>query len=118
MKILLGMGGRDDGFEALEATLERAREAGDNLTVAVLETSSEDDVDAVAAAVRERIAESGVDATVRTVRGHPGSELASIAEDDLYAHLWEVQAGEIDELPEEFVERAARRQARIEATDD
>ena len=82
MKILLGMGGRDDGFEALEATLERAREAGDNLTVAVLETSSEDDVDAVAAAVRERIAESGVNATVRTVRGHPGSELASIAEDE------------------------------------
>jgi ATP-binding cassette subfamily B protein len=41
-----------------------------------------------------------------------------LSEDGLYAHLWGVQAGEIDELPEEFVERAARRQARIEATDD
>ena len=30
----------------------------------------------------------------------------------LYAHLWGVQAGEIDELPEEFIERAAERQAR------
>jgi ATP-binding cassette subfamily B protein len=38
--------------------------------------------------------------------------------DGLYAHLWGVQAGEIDELPEEFIERAARRQARIEASDD
>ena len=36
----------------------------------------------------------------------------------LYAHLWGVQAGEIDELPEEFLERAARRQARTEAGDD
>lgn len=36
----------------------------------------------------------------------------------LYAHLWGVQAGEIDELPQEFIERAAKRQARTEATDD
>jgi ATP-binding cassette subfamily B protein len=41
-----------------------------------------------------------------------------LGEDGLYAHLWGVQAGEIDELPEEFVQRAAERQARIEATDD
>ena len=37
---------------------------------------------------------------------------------DLYAHLWGVQAGEIDELPEEFIERAAKRRARTEADDD
>ncbi|MFC7073592.1 ABC transporter ATP-binding protein [Halovenus rubra] len=36
----------------------------------------------------------------------------------LYAHLWGVQAGEIDELPDEFIERAQRRQARIEAESD
>ncbi|WP_227355629.1 ABC transporter ATP-binding protein [Haladaptatus salinisoli] len=35
----------------------------------------------------------------------------------LYAHLWGVQAGEIDELPEEFVERATRRTARTDADD-
>jgi ATP-binding cassette subfamily B protein len=39
-------------------------------------------------------------------------------EDGLYAHLWGVQAGEIDELPEEFIERAAQRTARTDATDD
>ncbi|GAA0719198.1 ATP-binding cassette subfamily B protein [Halorubrum trapanicum] len=32
-----------------------------------------------------------------------------LAEDGLYAKLWGVQAGEIDELPEEFVERARER---------
>jgi ATP-binding cassette subfamily B protein len=38
----------------------------------------------------------------------------------LYAHLWGVQAGEIDELPEEFVERASRRASRtgVEASND
>ncbi|QCC58434.1 ABC transporter ATP-binding protein/permease [Natrinema thermotolerans] len=36
----------------------------------------------------------------------------------LYSHLWGVQAGEIDELPQEFIERAQQRQARTEAGDD
>jgi len=36
----------------------------------------------------------------------------------LYAHLWGVQAGEIDQLPQEFIERASRRQARTEVDDD
>jgi len=48
-------------------------------------------------------------------RGAHGDLLAN---GGLYAHLWGVQAGEIDELPEEFVERAARRQARTDADDD
>jgi ATP-binding cassette subfamily B protein len=38
-----------------------------------------------------------------------------IGEEGLYANLWGVQAGEIDELPDEFVERAARRQATVDA---
>jgi ATP-binding cassette subfamily B protein len=40
--------------------------------------------------------------------------------DGLYAHLWGVQAGEIDELPEEFIERASKRASRTsaEASDD
>ena len=47
-----------------------------------------------------------------------GTHTDLLAEDGLYAHLWGVQAGEIDELPEEFIERASRRQARTEASDD
>ncbi len=31
----------------------------------------------------------------------------------LYAHLWGVQAGEIDELPQEFIDRAQERTARV-----
>ncbi|KOX93381.1 multidrug ABC transporter ATPase [Haloarcula rubripromontorii] len=40
-----------------------------------------------------------------------------LAADGLYANLWAVQAGEIDELPEEFVERAIQRRARTDADD-
>jgi nucleotide-binding universal stress UspA family protein len=80
MKVLLGMGGREDGFEALEATLSRTREAGDDLTVAVLDTSTNRAVEDVAREVRTRVADSEVDADVRTLSGHPGSELAELAE--------------------------------------
>ncbi|TQQ82530.1 ABC transporter ATP-binding protein [Halonotius roseus] len=38
--------------------------------------------------------------------------------DGLYAHLWGVQAGEIDSLPQAFIDRASRRQARTETAED
>ena len=41
-----------------------------------------------------------------------------LAADGLYAHLWGVQAGEIDELPQEFIDRASRRRAQTDADDD
>ena len=47
-----------------------------------------------------------------------GTHPELIGADGLYAHLWGVQAGEIDELPDEFIERAARRANRAETTDD
>ncbi|WP_340100093.1 ABC transporter ATP-binding protein [Salinibaculum salinum] len=46
-----------------------------------------------------------------------GTHDALLDEDGLYANLWAVQAGEIDDLPPEFVERAARRRAQTDADD-
>ena len=44
-----------------------------------------------------------------------GSHDELLENDGLYAHLWGVQAGEIDELPEEFIERASKRASRTSA---
>lgn len=41
-----------------------------------------------------------------------------LAADGLYADLWRVQAGEIEDLPAAFLERARRRQAEIEREDE
>ena len=38
-----------------------------------------------------------------------------LSADGLYANLWAVQAGEIDELPREFIERAAKRRSQVDA---
>ena len=46
-----------------------------------------------------------------------GTHTDLLDEDGLYANLWAVQAGEIDDLPREFVERAARRRAQTDADD-
>ncbi|MDG5778185.1 ABC transporter ATP-binding protein [Haloarculaceae archaeon H-GB2-1] len=46
-----------------------------------------------------------------------GSHADLLDEDGLYANLWAVQAGEIDELPQEFIERAARRRLETDADD-
>jgi nucleotide-binding universal stress UspA family protein len=81
MRLLLGIGGNDDGFDALATTLERVRETGDELTVAVLEHPDVDTPPAeVEAAVRDRLANAAVTANVRTLSGEPGPALVELAE--------------------------------------
>jgi len=46
-----------------------------------------------------------------------GTHTQLLENDGLYTHLWGVQAGEIDSLPQEFIERASRRQARADIDD-
>nr|WP_276255350.1 ABC transporter ATP-binding protein [Halovivax sp. TS33] len=43
-----------------------------------------------------------------------GDHETLLAQDGLYANLWSVQVGEIDALPEEFVERTAQRRASVD----
>jgi len=42
MKVLLGIGGTDGSVEALDRTVARALEAGDDLTIAIVEDESDD----------------------------------------------------------------------------
>jgi ATP-binding cassette subfamily B protein len=39
-----------------------------------------------------------------------GSHEELLPRDGLYANLWSVQVGEVDALPEEFIERTAERE--------
>ena len=81
MQVLLGIGGSDDAFRALDRAVDRARETGDALTVAVLENPAvEADRGAVAARVRERLAGAGLEADVLELDGEPGPALVTLAE--------------------------------------
>ena len=83
MRVLLGIGGSDDALRALDATVARAVEAGDELTVAIVDNPASDRSPAeIDGLVRERLTETGLDATVRRVEGDPGSRLVEIAENE------------------------------------
>jgi nucleotide-binding universal stress UspA family protein len=81
VKLLLGVGGTDDGIRALERTLARVGTTGDEVAVAVFENpASAATPAAVEDDVRERLAAAGVEAPVYRLEGHPGSELIGLAE--------------------------------------
>ena len=83
MKVLLGIGGGDDSLRALERTVSRAVEAGDDLTVAVVDDPGADPpVDDVDGEVDRVLDAAGLDAEVRHVDGDAGSELVRIAESE------------------------------------
>jgi len=81
MKLLLGIGGSDDSLRALERTVERAAETGDDLTVAILRNpATEADPAAIERRVQAVLDDAGVEAPVRHLEGDPGSRLVGLAE--------------------------------------
>ncbi|SDF41836.1 universal stress protein [Halorientalis regularis] len=88
MKVLLGIGGSDGSFEALADTVTRAEEAGDEVTVAIVDR---DDIaltpDEIETEVREQLAETGMDPEIRQLSGHPGSRLVEVAEQEQFDRL-------------------------------
>lgn len=88
MNVLLGISGTADVESLVPQAVERAREAGDDLTVAVVEApDAETDTGRTARRVRDALAETGVDAEVRIVEGHPGSGLVELADDEGFDRL-------------------------------
>ncbi|MEZ3115286.1 universal stress protein [Halobaculum sp. MBLA0147] len=81
MKVLLGIGGSADSLTALDATVERALAAGDELTVAVVENPQSDrSTDEIVDRVRATLTDVPLEAEVRRVEGDAGSRLVEIAE--------------------------------------
>jgi len=89
MDILLGVGGSELSYQALEETIDRAQAAGDNLTVAVFDNEEVSaDADEIQARVEETLAETDFDATIRRLEGDsPGSELVSLAEGEAFDRI-------------------------------
>ncbi|MFP4626253.1 MAG: universal stress protein [Natronomonas sp.] len=81
MKVLLGIGGSEDSIQALDRVIERTIEAGDDLTIAIVENP---DSPRTPEEVRERALEAledaNLDANLEMLSGHPGSELLELAE--------------------------------------
>lgn len=81
MRTLVGIGGSEDSLLALDAALERAAAAGDDVTVAVVENpDSPRSVEEVEAQVRDQLSTADVDADVRILEGDPGSRLVEVAD--------------------------------------
>ena len=81
MNVLVGLGGSDESIKTLRQTIDRSNEAGDELTIAVLEKPeskrSQEEMCEEATALLE---EAGVDAELVTLEGDPGSSLVDYAE--------------------------------------
>jgi nucleotide-binding universal stress UspA family protein len=86
MYVLLGLGPGDMGPQALEETVARAEEAGDDLSIAVFGDSEErDDLETLA---REHLADTSLDADLRHIEAdNPGGRLVDLAESGGYDHL-------------------------------
>lgn len=81
MRVLLGIGGSEDSLRALEVTVERVRETGDELTVAVVDNpESNKGQAALAETAREALAAAELGDNVRTLSGDPGPALVELAE--------------------------------------
>ena len=88
MHVLLGVGGSELSYLALEETITRAEEAGDELTVAIFANEEVDAApDAIEAEVTETLAASSFEATIRHIEGNPGSELVSIADRESFDRI-------------------------------
>lgn len=81
MKVLLGIGGGDDGFRAFDHCIAQATEGQYDLTIGVIDNPETDaDPTSLTTEVEARLEETGITAPVRRITGDPGSELVRIAE--------------------------------------
>lgn len=88
MQVLLGVGGSSLSYRALEETIERAAEAGDDLTVAVFGNEEVDVTqEEVEQRVRETLSEAEFSAEIRHIEGNPGAELVEIANSESYDRI-------------------------------
>jgi nucleotide-binding universal stress UspA family protein len=89
MDILLGVGGSELSYHALEETIERAQATGDDLTVAIFNNEEiSEDMETIQQRVESTLQESDFEAAIRHLEGdNPGSELISLAENESFDRI-------------------------------
>ncbi|MDS0261619.1 universal stress protein [Haloarcula sp. S1CR25-12] len=89
MDILLGVGGSELSYHALEETIDRAQETGDDVTVAIFHNEEVSaDTDEIQERVEETLAEADFEAPIRRLDGgSPGSELIALAENEEFDRI-------------------------------
>lgn len=80
MEVLLGLDGSTPAERALERTVERAREAGDSITVVVYAGPEGADLAALEERARDRLAAAGFEPDVRRLETDPGAGILELAE--------------------------------------
>lgn len=88
MRVLLGVAGSDESMRALEQTVERAVEAGDDLTIAVIEKDDmERPPESIADEARSVADRYDLAVDVRFLEGDPGPMLVDVAEREGFDEL-------------------------------
>jgi nucleotide-binding universal stress UspA family protein len=84
MDILLGVGGSELSYHALEETVERVQDTGDDLTVALFNNEEvSEELSTIRQRVEATLQEADFEATIRELEGDsPGSDLISLAENE------------------------------------
>lgn len=86
MRVIVGFDGSDHSIRALEETIERGREADDDVTVAIY-TEGETPLDELEASVRDQLQTHGLDAAVERLTADPGGGLVELAEQGSYDRI-------------------------------
>lgn len=88
MNVLVGLGGSDESVKTLRRTIERTKEVGDDLTVAVVERPEAKRSQAeMYEEAEEWLSEAGVEADLVKLEGDPGSSLVDYAEQGEFDQL-------------------------------
>jgi nucleotide-binding universal stress UspA family protein len=88
MNVLLGIDGTDPSFDALDEAIRRTREAGDDLTVAIVDRDAvELTPEEIEGRVRTRLDESSLAPEIVRLEGHAGSRLVETADSEGFDRL-------------------------------
>lgn len=80
MRVVLGVGGSEDGMAAVRETIDRVGQTGDELTIAILENPDSDrSPETVESAVRQALRDRDLEAEIVHLEGDPGPALTEFA---------------------------------------